>query len=132
MIQMKSSRRPQTRQAFTLVEIMIAVAVIGLLAALMVPSFVNVRKQSQGKRIVNDARIADTAINAWALETGQQDGNAIDLAAAASYTETGVIATNDVLGNPYDFSAGVGTSEVQISSDTKAALSGVSIDWGPY
>jgi len=129
---MKSSRRPQTRRAFTLVEIMIIVALIGLLAALMAPSFIKVRKQSQGKRIVNDARIADAAINSWALETGQKDGNPIDLAAAGSYTKTGAMPTNDVLGNPYDFSAGVGTNEVQISPGTKAALSGVAIDWGPY
>ena len=40
------------RSAFTLVEIMIVVAIIGLLAALAVPGFVKARKQSQGRRIL--------------------------------------------------------------------------------
>ena len=62
--------RSKTRQVLTVVEFMITVALIGFLAALIVPSFVNARKQSQGKRIGNDARIADPAINAWVLETG--------------------------------------------------------------
>jgi len=58
------------RQAFSLVEIMIIVAIIGLLAALVIPSLIKVRKQSQGKRVVNDARIIDAAINAWAINHG--------------------------------------------------------------
>ena len=120
------------RQAFTLVEIMIIVALIGLLAALAIPTFIQARKQSQGKRIVNDARIIDAAINAWAMETSQVDGDPVDLTAAAQYTKSGVINPNDVLGNPYDISQGVGSNQVQISPATKAALVGVAIDWGPY
>ena len=68
------------RQAFTLVEIMIIVALIGLLAALAVPTFIKARKQSQGKRIVNDARIIDAAVDAWAFEKGKRDGDPIDAA----------------------------------------------------
>ena len=69
------------RRAFTLVEVMIIVALIGMLAALMIPSFIKVRKQSQGKRILNDVRQIDAAINAWALEVSASDGTAVDLAA---------------------------------------------------
>ena len=64
-------------QGFTLVEIMIVVAIIGLLAALAIPAFVKARKQSQGRRILNDCRQMDAAINQWALETGQSDGATI-------------------------------------------------------
>ena len=60
------------KAAFTLVEIMIVVAIIGLLAALAVPGFVKARKQSQGRRIVNDARQMDAAIDQWAGE--RQEG----------------------------------------------------------
>ena len=119
------------RQAFTLVEIMIVVALIGLLAALAIPSFIKVRKQSQGKRIVNDARIIDAAINTWALQVGAADGDAVDLTAAAQYTKSGVISTVDVLGNPYTLGP-VGDSQVVISAVSKLSLNGVGIDWGAY
>lgn len=122
------------RQAFTLVEIMIIVALIGLLAALAVPTFIKARKQSQGKRIVNDARIIDAAIDSWAFEKGKQDGDPIDAAALAvigQYTKVGAINTSDVLGNPYAIGP-VGPAQVLISPDTKDALAGVAIDWGAY
>src|SRR5664280_1102026 len=119
------------RQAFTLVEIMIVVALIGLLAAIAVPTFIQARKQSQGKRIVNDARIIDAAINTWALNTGQADGNDVDLVAAAQYVKSGAISTGDILGNPWDLGK-IGTNQIAISSTTKTALVGVTIDWGAY
>jgi type II secretory pathway pseudopilin PulG len=122
------------RQAFTLVEIMIIVALIGLLAALAVPTFIKSRKQSQGKRIVNDARIIDAAIDAWAFEKGKQDNDVIgasDLIVIAQYTKLGAISTTDLLGNPYTIGP-VGTNQVLISSATKEALTGVAIDWAAY
>ena len=118
-------------RGFTLVEIMIIVALVGLLAALAVPTFIQARKQSQGKRIVNDVRIIDAAINAWAMETGKSDGDAVDLAAAAQYTKSGVISASDILGNSWVI-LNVGASQIQISPATKDTLSGVAIDWGPY
>ena len=78
------------RSAFTLVEIMIVVAIIGLLAALAVPGFVKARKQSQGRRILNDCRQQDAAIDQWALETGQTDGATVNTTGAATYLKTDV------------------------------------------
>jgi type IV pilus assembly protein PilA len=124
----KLSRR---QQAFTLVEVMVIVALIGLLASLAVPAFVNQRKLSQGKRIVNDARVIDGAINAWAMEAGASDGTPVDVTAAASYTKEGVINTTDILGNDYVIGS-VGESQVAISAVSKSALTGVTIDWGSY
>ena len=123
--------RNAKRRAFTLVEIMIIVALIGLLATLAVPSFIKVRKQSQGKRVVNDARIIDGAIDAWSLENGKADGDSVDLASAAQYTKSGTINPNDVLGNPYEIGP-VGRTQIVISATTKTALAGVAIDWGAY
>src|SRR5579859_2274493 len=119
------------RQAFTLVEVMIIVALIGMLAALLIPSFIKVRKQSQGKRIVNDVRQIDAAINAWALEVGVSDGTPVDLSGAAQYTKAGTINTIDLLGNAYLIGP-VGDTQIAISGTTKSALAGVSIEWASY
>ena len=54
--------------AFTLVEIMIVVAIIGLLAAIAIPNFVRARTQSQMNACINNLRQIDGAIQQWALE----------------------------------------------------------------
>ena len=123
-------RLTRKNQAFTLVEIMIVVAIIGLLAALAIPGFVKARKQSQGRRILNDARQMDAAIDQWALEKGKKDGDAVTTSEAASYLK-GSWKDVDLLGNSYTVS-NVGSNQVQISATTKSALDGVGIDWGQF
>jgi len=118
------------RSAFTLVEIMIVVAIIGLLAALAIPGFVKARKQSQGRRIMNDCRQMDAAIDQWALETGQVDGATINTTGAATYLKT-QWKTTDLLNKAYNISV-VGTTQISINAATKTALAGVGIDWGNY
>jgi type IV pilus assembly protein PilA len=128
MITMNRIRKD--RSAFTLVEIMIVVAIIGLLAALAIPGFVKARKQSQGRRILNDARQMDAAIDQWALETGQTDGNQIYTTSAQTYLKT-AWKTTDLLGNSFNTTV-VGGTQMSISATTKTALQGVGIDWGAY
>lgn len=124
------TRIRRNNAAFTLVEIMIVVAIIGLLAALAIPGFVKARKQSQGRRILNDVRQMDAAIDQWALENGKKDGDAIDTTGAATYLKTSWKST-DLLGNSFSVSV-VGSTQIAISSTSKSALTGVGIDWGAY
>ena len=74
---------------FTLVEIMIVVAIIGLLAAIAIPNFVKARNTSQANACINNLRQIDSAVQQWALETGAADGDA-PVAATWDYVKGGV------------------------------------------
>src|ERR1700726_5252348 len=65
------------RGGFTLVEIMIVVAIIALLAAIAVPGFLRARKRSQASRILNDLRMIDSACDQYAVETNHKTGDAV-------------------------------------------------------
>jgi prepilin-type N-terminal cleavage/methylation domain-containing protein len=59
------------KRGFTLIEIMIVVAIIGLLAAIAIPNFVHARSTSQQNACINNLRQIDGAKQEWALETKQ-------------------------------------------------------------
>ena len=62
---------------FTLVEIMIVVAIIGLLAAIAIPNFVKARATSQANACINNLRQIDAAANEFALEQSKKTGDPI-------------------------------------------------------
>jgi prepilin-type N-terminal cleavage/methylation domain-containing protein len=63
------------QQGFTLVEIMIVVAIIGLLAAIAIPNFVRARTTSQKNACINNLRQIDGAKQQWALENKKVDSD---------------------------------------------------------
>jgi prepilin-type N-terminal cleavage/methylation domain-containing protein len=120
----------RARTAFTLVEIMIVVAIVGLLATMAIGSMVKARKQSQGNRILNDVSMLDDAITEWAINANAKDGDPIDWTTVATYLKKPIVFS-DILGNPYEWNT-VGSNQIGLSWNTKAELAGVGIDWGLY
>ena len=80
----------KTRKAgFTLVEIMIVVAIIGLLAAIAIPNFVKARTTAQKNACINNLRQIDGAKEQWALEKKQAPGAAINQTEVDQYIKGG-------------------------------------------
>ena len=74
---------------FTLVEIMIVVAIIALLAAVAVPSFLRARQRSQATSVKNDLRLIDAAVDQYAIETNRAPGFPVRAVDIAAYLKTG-------------------------------------------
>jgi prepilin-type N-terminal cleavage/methylation domain-containing protein len=124
------------RAGFTLVEIMIVVAIIALLAAIAVPNFLRSRKRSQATQVLEDLRIIDGAIDQYAIENNKSNGNSIAWADIQVYIKTGsrlyTSGGNDILGNPYTIPTVENSPKVNVL--TYGALSDVAPTtfWSPY
>ena len=82
------------RGGFTLVEIMIVVAIIALLAAIAVPGFLRARKRSQASRIINDLRLIDSAVDQYAIETNKAGGSTVLWTDIQAYLKKGSVLYN--------------------------------------
>ena len=82
------------RGGFTLVEIMIVVAIIALLAAIAVPGFLRARKRSQASKVLNDLRLIDSAVDQYAIENNKKAGDTVVVAAWTQYMKGGTVLYN--------------------------------------
>ena len=123
------------RAGFTLVEIMIVVAIIALLAAIAVPGFLRARKRSQASKIINDLRLIDGAVDQYAIENSKSSGFSVGIADWTNYLkkDTQLYSTGvDLLGNSFG-EQGV-DSMPKVPQATYDALSDVADAsfWSPY
>lgn len=125
----------KSHKGFTLVEIMIVVAIIALLAAIAVPGFLRARKRSQASRILNDLRMIDSAVDQYAIETSRKTGDVVAVADWTNYVKKNSLLYNNassILGTPY----GPQTVDTipQVPANDFAVLSDVTGTgfWSPY
>jgi prepilin-type N-terminal cleavage/methylation domain-containing protein len=123
------------RAGFTLVEIMIVVAIIALLAAIAVPGFLRSRKRSQASKILNDLRMIDAAVDQYAIETSKTSGSTVAVTDWTNYVKKDsqlFVTGQDLFGN--DYGAQTVDSLPSVPASTKVALSDVADTafWSPY
>ena len=126
----------KNRRGFTLVEIMIVVAIIALLAAIAVPNFLRARKRSQATKVLEDLRMLDSALDQYAVETNKNGTTVATFADLKNYIKTGTTLYStgaDVFGASYGDAFTVDTV-VTVSSATFDLLSDVAPAefWSPY
>ena len=123
------------RAGFTLVEIMIVVAIIGILAAIMGNNAVRARKRTQASIILDDLRTLDGALDQWAVEKSKKPGDVADFSDLQPYLKTMNklnLTGRDLFGQDYGpFSVDVGP---KVTSFTFNALSDVAPAefWSPF
>jgi len=132
MIQKLNTRRG----GFTLVEIMIVVAIIALLAAIAVPNFLRARKRSQATRVLEDLRMLDSATDQYAIENNKTSGMTPAWTDLKNYLKVGSVLYStgaDIFGDSYGPTFTVDSLPV-IPSTAYANLSDVAplSFWSPY
>ena len=123
---------------FTLVEIMIVVAIIGLLAAIAVPSFLRARLRSQATTVLNECRMLDAAMDQYALENNKVGSATSGFSDLTPYLKLGsklqVNGGSDMLGNAFLFTGAI-SAGIHAPAATKTAVASA-VDtatfWGPY
>ena len=102
-MQIQTSRK----SGFTLVEIMIVVAIIGLLAAIAIPNFVKARETAQLNSIFNNLRILEGAKDQYALEEKKGTGDLAGWGALTNYLKGATV--NTVVNETYNLN-NIGTA----------------------
>lgn len=89
---------------FTLVEIMVVIAIICVLAAIAIPGLVRARKRAQATQVKNDLRLIEAAIDQYAIDTNKSPGTSVAVPDWTPYIkdESRLSSTGkDVLGHDY-------------------------------
>ncbi len=107
------------RKGFTLVEIMIVVAIIGLLAAIAIPNFIRARQTAERQACIANLKQIQGAVQVWALDNNQA-GDAVPV--RADLTPDYIKSWPRCRGTEYALPANVDTDPVCPSGDATHTL----------
>ena len=126
---------PSRRRAFTLIEIMITVAIIAILVAIATGNVLRARKRAQAAKILDDLRTVDGAMDQWALENNKKAGDVASFSDLQPYLKQQNklnLTGYDIFGQPYGpYTVDVGP---KLSEFSFSALSDVAPAefWSPF
>lgn len=124
------------RNGFTLVEVMLVMAILALLVSIATPNYLRARKRAQASQVKSDLRMLDDAIQFYVIEHGKSDTSMFAMSDLIPYTKSGsrLFLSNgqDILGNSFVLNPPVQLPS--INPATYAALSDVTPPgfWSPY
>ena len=128
----------KNRGGFTLVEIMIVVAIIALLAAIAVPNFLRARKRSQATRMLEDLRIINSAIDQYAIEANKGGNDPVTWDQLQGFIKKDTVlynsGGNDLIGNAYNGGAFTvdGTPKLSVATFDKLSDVAPADFWSPF
>jgi prepilin-type N-terminal cleavage/methylation domain-containing protein len=132
---MRKPLRRRSVRAFTLVEMMIVVAIIAMLSAIATSNVLRARKRAQAAKILDDLRTLDGALDQWALEHNKKAGDVAEFADLSPYLKQQNklnLTGSDIFGQAYGpYAVDVGP---KVSPFTFASLSDVAPEefWSPF
>jgi general secretion pathway protein G len=126
---MRSSLRSGTdgRDGFTLVELLIVVAIVGIISAVALPNLLNALDKSKQKRTMSDARTIGVAVEAYATDTAGYPQNAGSWASLKTYIDPYFIKSPpdaDGWSNTWDAATTATGSNYTIASFGKDGIAG--------
>ena len=119
-----SRPRPRRHAAFTLVEIMIVVVIIGLLAAMAIPALKRVQQAARNNRFINDLRVFTQSFEQYALENGgwpPNVGNSVVPANMTTALQISVWTTTNSIGGRWNWDRGLNGFTAAVSTTNVTA-----------
>jgi type IV pilus assembly protein PilA len=111
----KLRQRAQDEKGFTLIELLVVILIIGILAAIALPAFLNQRGKAQDTEAKSAVRTAQTAMETWYTDEQDYSATKADLEAIEPALKEGAAKSLVVTSGP----AGDGTAGYTVAVDSK-------------